>query len=770
VNLTGIKRLQGTVHGLVQGVGFRPFVYRRAREMGLTGWVQNSPQGVFFEAEGNYDALQRFAVTITQSKPPRSVIQDFQFSFIDPLGYTTFEIRRSAEGGAKTALILPDIAACPDCVREIFDPPNRRYRYPFTNCTNCGPRFTIIEDLPYDRANTSMKCFVMCPECSREYHDPLDRRFDAQPIACPSCGPRLALWDEQGTVLAERDDALLEAAKLLRKNKVIALKGLGGFQLCVDARSEEAVARLRTRKQREEKPFALMVPSLASTRELCQVSELEEQLLLSPEAPIVLLLRKERVKACAPSIAPGNPYLGVMLPYTPLHHLLMAELGFPIVATSGNLSDEPICIDEHEALGRLSEIADCFLVHDRPIFRHMDDSVVRVVSGRELLLRRARGYAPAPVQLRKPLPTTIAVGGHLKNTVAVSVGRAVFLSQHLGDLATAQAHAAFLKSAADLPRLYGAKLDAVTCDLHPEYLSTKYAESLSGPPYRVQHHWAHVLACMAEHGLEPPVLGVSWDGTGYGLDGTVWGGEFLASDGDLASFQRVAHLRTFRLPGGEAAVKQPCRSALGILFEIWGRDGLAQGALAPIRSFVDHELALLAQMLEKRVNAPITSSAGRLFDAVAALIGLRQRVSFEGQAAMELEFAIQPNVFDEYPFAVRLGEAHIVDWQPMIEQIVLEIRQGVTPGIIAAKFHNTLASMVCTVARKFGRSTVVLTGGCFQNRALTERCVQRLSEDGLHPYWHQRVPPNDGGIALGQIVAAAASYTGQSHQSKGGFL
>jgi hydrogenase maturation protein HypF len=760
------QRAKVTVRGAVQGVGFRPHVFRLATELRLDGWVLNSSQGVFIEVEGAPEGLRQFLLRLEKEKPPRAVIQSLEFSFLDTIGYKSFEIRESYECGPNTALILPDIATCADCLREILDPDNRRYRYPFTNCTNCGPRFSIVEALPYDRPNTSMRKFAMCPECEREYHDPRDRRFHAQPNACSRCGPQLKLCDAVGAVLSRREDALHHAAELVRAGKIFALKGIGGFQLIVDARDKAAVARLRDRKRREEKPFAVMYPSLEAVREDCAVSELEERLLLSPESPIVLLRRSERrasTTLCA-SVAPGNPNLGVMLPYTPLHHLLLRELGFPIVATSGNLSDEPICTAEDEALERLSGIADAFLVHDRPIVRHVDDSIVRVVRGRELVLRRARGYAPLPVQLPAPLPCVLAVGAHLKNSVALSVGRNVVISQHIGDLETSQAWSAFRKVAVDLPQLYNATPDTIACDMHPEYLSTKYAAQLSAPMHPVQHHWAHALACMAENELEAPVLAVSWDGTGYGLDGTIWGGEFLLA-GD-AGFQRVAHLRQFRLPGGEAAIKQPRRSALGVLHEIWGSKAAERREIALVSDFAEHEFALMWQMLAKGINAPVTSSAGRLFDAVASLIGLRQRATFEGQAAMELEFAIEPGLDDSYPFLVQGSEPFVVDWRLMIEAIVEEISARCSAGAIAAKFHNTLAEMIVAVARRIEQERVVLTGGCFQNCQLTERCVQRLIDAGFRPYWHQRVPPNDGGIALGQIVAASLAAVPNKPETK----
>ena len=746
-------RAKITIHGAVQGVGFRPFVYRLATQLRLDGWVLNSSQGVFIEVEGSLDLLQVFLARLEKDKPALAIIQSLESSFLDVAGYQGFEIRYSDHTGPKTALILPDIAICADCFREVFDPSNRRYRYPFTNCTNCGPRFSIIQQLPYDRPHTSMRRFKQCPECESEYHDPLNRRFHAQPNACPKCGPHLELWDRSGKVSASEDVALLKAAELIGQGKVVALKGIGGFQLICIAREEEVVVRLRRRKHREGKPFALMYPALDQVRRDCVVSSPEERLLGSPESPIVLLMRQGREPTIAPSVAPGNRTLGVMLPYTPLHHLLMRELGVPVIATSGNLANEPICIDEIEALDRLKDIADFFLVHDRPIVRHVDDSIARVVCDREMVLRRARGYAPLPVRMKEPLPSVLAVGAHLKNTVALSVGRDVFISQHIGDLETTMALDAFHRTVADLPRLYDVQPELVACDLHPDYISTKYAASVHLTAERVQHHWAHVLACMAENELEPPVLGVSWDGTGYGTDGTIWGGEFLVPVQD--SFQRVAHFRQFRLPGGEMAVKEPRRTALAVLYEIWEENGLEESGLVPVAEFTKAERDLILQMLAKGVNAPVTSSVGRLFDAVAALLGIRQRVTFEGQAAMELESLIESEVTEVYPFKLSSGVPQIIDWEQMIGEILVDLRRGISLGVISAKFHNTLAEIIVEVARQIVTPKIVLTGGCFQNRYLLEQAVQRLSQAGFKPYWHQRVPPNDGGIALGQIVAAA---------------
>ena len=753
------ERARAVVRGAVQGVGFRPFVYRLAKELRLAGWVLNSSQGVFIEAEGVGAALREFLLRIEREKPARAIIQSMEFSFLDAVGYSGFVIRDSEESGAKTALILPDIAPCEACLIDIFSPTNRRFRYPFTNCTNCGPRFSIIEDLPYDRSRTSMKRFKMCAVCEKEYHDPNDRHFHAQPNACPKCGPQIEFWDADGNVLASGDAALRRTAEELRTGKIIALKGLGGFQLLADARDESVVKRLRKRKHRAEKPLALMYPSLALVRRDCHVSQLEERLLLSPEAPIVLLHRWS--PPLAPSIAPGNPSLGVMLPSTPLHHLVLREIGFPVVCTSGNLSDEPICIDEREALSRLDGIADFFVVHNRPIVRPMDDSIVRVVRGREMILRRSRGYAPLPVHLKQSVPPILAVGAQLKNTVALSVGHEAFISQHIGDLETTEAHAAFRAVATDLPRLYDVAPEIIACDLHPDYLSTKYASQLAAETdavvHPVQHHWAHILACMAENEVPFPALGVAWDGTGYGTDGTIWGGEFLLARED--GFERFAHLRQFRLPGGEAAIRQPRRSALGVLYELGGMKALEQSDLAPVRDFSETDLNVIRQTLTKDLPSPITSSAGRLFDAVAALTGIRQQSTFEGQGAMELEFAVHSCICESYHFEVKSTAPSIIDWRPMLEEIIAEIRSGAPSGTIAAKFHNTLVEIIVTIARHAGQTRVVLSGGCFQNRYLTERAVQRLLESGFRPYWHQRVPTNDGGISLGQIVDASRRTT-----------
>jgi hydrogenase maturation protein HypF len=781
-------RIRVCIRGAVQGVGFRPFVYRMASELKLLGWVSNTTQGVFVEAEGVKSVLDEFVLRLEKERPPRSFIQSFEFSFLDPIGYSSFEIRESDAEGSKSVLILPDIATCPECLAEILDPQNRRYQYPFTNCTNCGPRFSIIESLPYDRPNTSMKRFAMCPDCQREYDDPNDRRFHAQPTACPVCGPRLELWNEGGKTLALGNDALLGALQAIRAGRIVAIKGIGGFHLMADARSEEAVLRLRERKHREEKPFALMFPSIDMTMEECVVSDFEKRLLLSPESPIVLLERKDNRELyghlvstlrLANSVAPSNPNFGIMLPYSPLHHLLMKDLGRPVVATSGNIADEPICIDERDALRRLNGIADVFLVHNRPIVRHIDDSIVRVILGRELVMRRARGYAPLPISVAETCQTSIlAVGAHLKNTVALSIGSNAFVSQHIGDLETRQSLEAFRSVIDDFQTMYEVGPGIIACDMHPDYFSTKEARTMSDEIIEVQHHYAHIRSCMAENQIEGEVLGVSWDGTGYGTDGTVWGGEFLISQG--AEFERFASIRQFRLPGGEKAIREPRRSAAGLLFELFGGEFLTHKAEAPLSSFTVAELSVVDQMLKRGVNSPRTSSVGRLFDGVASIAGVRQRNTFEGQAALELEFALagerseqtyRCDVADTATTLSAAGETAsqkhrptvTVDWGPMVQDIMQDVRRRTPHSMISKKFHNALVTAIVEVAKLAGKQRVVLSGGCFQNRFLTERAVVQLRKAGFQPYWHQRVPPNDGGISLGQVsVAQLLSKSGQT--------
>jgi hydrogenase maturation protein HypF len=758
-----IQRMHIAIRGAVQGVGFRPFIYRLASEMKLPGWVVNSPQGVFIEIEGKRADLESFLLRLQSERPAPAHIQSLEFSLLDPVHFSDFRIRESDHSGPKTALILPDIATCAECLSEVLNPDDRRYRYPFTNCTHCGPRFTIIESLPYDRLNTSMKSFSMCPDCRKEYEDPDNRRFHAQPNACPACGPKLELWDSSGKVLSAGDDSLRESTEAIRHGQIVAIKGLGGFHLIVDARNEEAVKTLRFKKHREEKPFALMYPSLRHIETDCSISRLEARLLRSPESPIVLLEKTQGQsgQSIASAVAPGNPYLGVMLPYTPLHHLLMNELQCPVIATSGNISDEPICIDEREALARLSGIADLLLVHNRPIVRHVDDSIVRIILGRELVLRRARGYAPLPLRCEGLESGILAVGGHLKNTIAISVDNNIFLSQHIGDLENQESSEAFQKVIESFRRLYSIEPVRIAADMHPDYVSTKFAGASGIPLISVQHHFAHVAACMIENQLEGRVLGVSWDGTGFGLDGNVWGGEFLLTDN--TTFTRAATFRKFRLPGSAPAVKEPRRTALGVLFEIMGPGAFEQKDLAPIASFNQHEISVLAQMLQKGIHSPWTTSVGRLFDAVSSISGIRQVIKYEGQAAMELEFAVGSEKTSEaYPFAIKdhtdIGsnpDGIAIDWEPLILAIVNDVRARIPLARLSKKFHNTLVEAIIAVARRIAEERIILTGGCFQNRVLLESTVRRLEEEGFRPYWNQRVPPNDGGIALGQVAAAS---------------
>ncbi|MGA9115965.1 MAG: carbamoyltransferase HypF [Bacteroidota bacterium] len=770
----GRSRCRLTVTGAVQGVGFRPFVYRLARELGLSGWVRNDGRGVTAEAEGPEDRLFAFRSRLASEKPVHAYIQSIESVILEPAGYDGFAIRQSERGGPSTALILPDIAPCSECMAEVFDPGNRRWLYPFTNCTHCGPRYTIIEALPYDRASTSMRGFRMCAACLGEYSDPSNRRFHAQPNACGECGPSLSLWDARGNVLARRQEAAEGAARLLEEGRVVAVKGVGGFHLCVSAGDERAVLRLRERKGREEKPLAVMCADVSQAEELCAVGPLERELLLSPQAPIVLLNRRARELSrsrVAECVAPGNPMLGLMLPPTPLHHILVRRLGGPIVATSGNLSDEPICTGEQEALSRLHGIADAYLVHDRPILRHVDDSIVRVIRSREMVLRRGRGYAPLPLPPAGiPGEVVLAVGGHLKAAVALGTEGGVFVSQHIGDLETAPAYETFRKVAGDLQALLGVSPTRIVCDSHPDYLSSAFAQQTGLPLVRVQHHAAHVASCMAENELSGTVLGVAWDGAGYGPDGTIWGGEFLLHE--EGEFRRFGSILPFGLPGGDAASRQPRRSALGLLYECFGSDARLMHDLPAVRSFGPAELDLLLRVVASPGACPRTSSMGRLFDGVSALLGLRFESGFEAQAAMELEFrAMEASGPEAYPWTWLRnpsGPPLVADWRPMIRAILEDVRRGIGPAAPALKFHNTLVQMIAGAAREAGVGQVALSGGCFQNKLLTELAIEALEASGVRAYWHQRVPPNDGGLALGQIAAAgAARPTGAAHEEGG---
>jgi len=749
-----IRKLKIVIRGVVQGVGFRPFIFRLAKELNVNGWIINSSQGVFIEAEAERKTLEQFLNKIESDRPKNSYIQSFEHTWLDAEGFTDFEIRESLEAGSKTALVLPDISTCNDCLEEIFDPKNRRYLYPFTNCTNCGPRFSIIADLPYDRYNTTMGEFEMCPECRTEYTDPLNRRFHAEPTACPECGPQITLTDNRGNILSEKHEAVHAAAEAIKKGSIIALKGIGGYQLLCDASNSDTVNTLRQRKRRSEKPFALMFPGTDTVIAECEVSDPEYRLLTSVEAPIVLLKRKKNVQSkVAYECIYGNPYLGIMLPYSPLHHILMKELGIPVVATSGNISEEPICITEADAYAKLGDIADFFLVHNRKILRHVDDSIVRIAAGKEVMIRRARGFAPLPVVLKGIENfTVLAAGAHLKNTIAVNKGSNVFISQHIGDLENIESINAFKKVVTDIENFYELKPEMVICDEHPDYISTKFSETLSLPLHNVQHHYAHVLSCMAENELDESVLGVSWDGTGYGSDGTIWGGEFIIPNG--LKFKRAGYFKTFRLPGGEAAIHDVWKIGFSLLYDVYGKDVFD---LQNIPLLKKKEAKTIKQLLDKNINSPVTSSCGRLFDGISAVIGINQQANFEAQAAMDLEFAADDYKTNDYfAFTIdKINDAFAFNWHGIIKSIVADLAAGEKPGLISAKFHNTLAEVIVQIADKLHFEKVLLTGGCFMNKLLLERAVQRLKEEGYKVYTQQRIPAGDGGISLGQMKYAS---------------
>ena len=678
------QRLRITLRGAVQGVGFRPFVYRLATEMSLTGWVLNSSAGLVVEVEGAPDELSRFEQRIESERPKASVVTVRESEWLPRAGLdASSRFTTAIRTPRSRSTFFPDLATCADCRAELFDPANRRFQYPFTNCTNCGPRYTIVVDIPYDRPNTTMREFVLCPACREEYENPANRRFHAQPNACPVCGPKL-------------DGTIADTAAALRRGEIVALKGIGGFQLLVDARQPAAVARLRQRKHREEKPFALMMPSLEMAREYCEITPAEQELLESQAAPIVLLRPKSGTDI-AWNVAHCSPYLGIMLPYSPLHHLLMRECSFPLIATSGNRSDEPIAIANEEATTRLKDIADHFLMHDRPIVRACDDSVVRLTRGRAGILRRARGYAPLGIRVSHDVPPVLAVGGHLKNTVAIGVGQDVFVSQHIGDLETSEARHAFERAIDDLCRLYSFKPEAVVCDLHPDYASTDWAERSGLPIVRVQHHQAHVAACAAENNVEGPYLGVPGMAPDTALDGTIWGGEFFHVENN--QYERVAHLRPFGLPGGDAAVREGWRSAASVLFEVLGPDAVD----SPVRP-----------MLERKINVVPTTSVGRLFDAVASITGVAQQNRFEGQAAMLLENEIG-SLRNEEAYPLASG-----DWVPLIVEVLRDKREGV------ARSQNRSEVSQCAGALDCGGSHKVETEA---NRA-ERRSVSESVSDG----------------------------------------
>jgi hydrogenase maturation protein HypF len=749
-----IGRRHLLLRGIVQGVGMRPFVYGLARSLGLNGWVRNSSEGVHLEIEGPGEAMDRFMEDLRRKAPPRSRIEDLEWEALPPAGWASFEIQESLEETGKYQWISPDIATCPSCRREIFDPSDRRYRYPFTNCTQCGPRFTIIQDIPYDRPRTTMARFSMCRECLQEYQDPRDRRFHAQPNACPRCGPRLTLVDGSGRKISSQDP-IASTIHLLRQGQIVALKGLGGFLLACDARDPAAVEKLRKRKGRPHKPFAVMLDDLAEVRNHCQVSLEEERLLLSPECPIVLLPWKE-TSDIAEAVAPGQRYLGVMLPYTPLHHLLLKESAMALVMTSGNRSEEPIARENAEALERLGGIADAFLIHDREIYVQYDDSVTAVFDHAPVILRRARGYAPFPIRLPFASRPILACGAEVKNTFCLTRDTYAFLSQHIGDLENFETLEHFERTIGIYRRLFRIDPEMIAYDLHPEYLATKYALTLPGKKIGIQHHFAHMVSCMAEHGEAGPVIGMAFDGLGLGADGKLWGGEFLV--GDFRSFERMGHLEYVPQPGGAAAIQKPWRMAASYLLTFLGRETLEEWRKLVPR--VSREpIAALAQQIEKGIHSPLTSSCGRLFDAVAALLGIIHQVSYEGQAAIALEMIADPEVPGSYDFDIETKEGRrIVLLRPLIEGLFQDLRDRQPPSAVAGKFHRTVAQIgvrVCeAIRRQGGPRRVALSGGVFQNRLLFRLMKEGLERAGFSVLFHRQVPCNDGGLALGQAVIA----------------
>jgi hydrogenase maturation protein HypF len=754
------QRLRLHVTGVVQGVGFRPFVYTLAHQLGLSGLVGNDSSGVFIEVEGLIDTLEDFRQKLLENAPPLARIDTVTIEKIPTAGNSGFSIMTSAAQPGKHTLISPDLAICEDCLRELFDPRDRRYRYPFINCTNCGPRFTIIRDIPYDRPQTTMAGFSMCPACRAEYDDPTDRRFHAQPIACSKCGPQIALQMRDGTRVTG-DTAMQAARDALRAGRIVAVKGLGGFHLACDATSSAAVNQLRQRKGRGAKPFAVMMRDLTTVSAFAQIDDGAAELIASHERPIVLL-PKRMSSQLAEEVAPGNPDLGVMLPYTPLHYLLIDDR--PLVMTSGNRSEEPIITDNDAALTGLAAIADMFLLHDRDIHAPCDDSVLRVFDGAEFPIRRSRGYAPYPVRLPFELPPVLAIGGELKNTFCLTHGDHAFMSQHIGDMENLETIEAFRRAVTHMAALFRIQPDLVACDLHPAYFSSRlaaeYAQQWNLPLKTVQHHHAHIAAVMAEHKLDgsQPVIGVSFDGTGYGTDGAIWGGEFLVAD--YGGFHRAAHLAYVPLPGGDAAIRHPYRLALA---HLWAAGLDWDDALPPVAVCSPEERRILQRQLETGLNTVPTSSMGRLFDAVAALIGLCQTISYEAQAAIELQAATEDSIDNGYAFDIRAEETGtlLIEPAPVLRAIIEDWHKGTGAGIIAARFHVAVAAAILEVCRRLrdqhDLNTVALSGGVFQNTRLLALTQQRLRAQDFDVRIHHQVPANDGGLALGQAAIAGAA-------------
>ena len=765
------KRLKILVEGRVQGVGFRPTVYRYALERNLSGWVTNTASGVGIEIEGDETQTDDFVRTLEKSPPPQAAISRILVSDIPLKNKTGFVILPSEPGEVRTQVSL-DLAVCVDCTRELLDPQDRRFQYPFINCTNCGPRFTIVQRIPYDRDKTTMKIFRMCPECNKEYHDPLDRRFHAQPNACPVCGPHVFLVRAAETSpVYEKDEAIKETIQLLKQGSILAIKGLGGFHLACDGTNHEAVVNLRNRKFRYDKPFAMMAKNPDTIKKYCEVSREEEALLTSSKSPIVLLKKKENIreKPISDAVAPNNQYLGFMLPYTPLH-LLLFEGGPPVlVMTSGNVSKEPISFENDEALDRLGNIADFFLLHNRDIHTRCDDSVTRIFfpAKQEMILRRSKGYAPAPLPSPIPLKQPIlACGAHMNNTFTLAKGEEIFPSHHIGDLENIEAMEAFEQGVGHFKSLYEIEPGIIAFDMHPEYLSTKYARDLAASSEKsyemipVQHHHAHIASCMADNLLSPQkVIGVAFDGSGYGADGTIWGGEFLIAD--YKEFERIGHLKCLPLPGGEMAIKEPWRMAAVYLDDTFGEKFLEED-IEFVKKLDIARWRNLKNMMVQGFNSPLTSSMGRLCDAVSALAGIRSRINYEGQAAIELEMAISDNETDDsYEYDIKNENGiFIIHADKIISGVVRDLCLHIPVGMISAKFHNTISHLILDVCQRVRSqtkiNTVALSGGVFQNISLLVNTRRLLTENNFHLLIHSHVPPNDGGIALGQAAIAAA--------------
>lgn len=751
-----IDRIRIEIEGIVQGVGFRPFIFRLAGTHAINGWVLNNSGGVIIEAEGRQANVSAFLRDITAEAPPLAAITSVRSEKIAFQGDQGFVIRPSA-GGTNKAQISPDCDVCADCLRELFDPNDRRYLYPFINCTNCGPRYSIITGIPYDRPFTTMASFPMCDACRAEYENPADRRFHAQPVACPVCGPRLGLVNAEGETVSR--EPLTEALRLLHAGGILAVKGIGGYHLAVDACNETAVKELRRRKQRDEKPFALMAPDPQAIARFARFDETEKRILSGPERPIVLL-PKRNSNPIAPLVAPANGYFGVMLPGAPIHHLLLRDNFTALIMTSGNISDEPIAYLDDEARERLKDIADLFLVHDRDIHTRSDDSVIRVFQGNPLFLRRSRGYVPRSVKLPAAQRSVLAVGGELKAVVCLTRDDRAFMSQHIGDLKNAATLRSLEETVAHLERILEIRPEVVAHDLHPDYLSSVYAAGLKEvPQVPVQHHHAHMAACMAENGLEGETIGVVFDGTGYGLDGTIWGGEFLL--GDYRAFRRCGHFRAVPMPGGDAAIREPLRMVISYLHDIYGNT-LYDSPIPCLAEIGDRDRQLFLRMLERGINSPLTSSCGRLFDAVAAMVGVRSRVSYEGQAAIELEaLAEKADTDTVYPYAIAsTADGLVLDMRLMLQGVIVDLKGAEPRSLIARRFHNTIARATTDLCEKIrtasGNNRVVLSGGSFQNKLLTEGIFSGLVDKGFEVFTHRLVPPNDGGLALGQAVVAAS--------------